>query len=95
LLYVNIDWIYSFADRDLMIRHRGGGIGHLQDVCSIDHDSEQNDMAAEDSTRPRGDSNVTVEFDSESEIDDDMGSGSEQGDDDVFEDEESDGYVTL
>jgi hypothetical protein len=91
------DWIYSFADRDLMIRHHGGGIGHLQDVRSVDH--EQNDMvpedsAAEDDTRPRGESNVAVESDSESETDCDMGSGSER-DDDFSEDEESEGYATL
>ena len=91
------DWIYSFADRDLMIRHYGGGIGHLQDVHSVDF--EQNDMvqdnsAAEDDTRPRGESNVTVESDSKLE-NDDMGSGSERGADDFSEDEESDGYATL
>jgi hypothetical protein len=91
------DWIYSFVDRDLMIRHHGGGIGHLQDVRSVDH--EQNDMvpedsAAEDDTRPRGESNVAVESDSESETDCDMGSGSER-DDDFSEDEESEGYATL
>jgi len=80
-----------------MIRHHGGGIGHLQDVRSVDH--EQNDMvpedsAAEDDTRPRGESNVAVESDSESETDCDMGSGSER-DDDFSEDEESEGYATL
>ena len=92
------DSIYSFADRDLMMRHHGGGIGHLQDVYCVDH--EQNDMvqedlgAAEDGTRPtgRGESNVTIEHVSESEGDYDMGSGSERGDD--SEDEESDGYAT-
>lgn len=94
----------SFADRDLMIRHHGGGIGHLQDdrVSSVDH--EQNDMvqegsgAVEDGTRPRGESNVAVEYesDSESETDYDMGSGSERGDDldDFSSDEDSDGYAT-
>ena len=93
------DWIHSFADRDLMIRHHGGGIGHLRDVYSVDHEPE-NDMVqegsgpAEDSTRPRGESNVTVEYDSESETDSDMGSGSERGDDDFSEDGESDGYAT-
>ena len=80
------DWIYSFADRDLMIRYYGGGIGHLQDVYSVDH--EQNDMVqedledvedVEDGIRPRGKSNVTIESDSlsESGTDYDMGSGSE------------------
>jgi hypothetical protein len=95
------DWIYSFADRDLMIRHYGGGIGHLQDVYSVDH--EQNDMVQEDSEdveggiRPRGKSNVAVESDSDSESgtdDYDTGFGSERGDDDFSEDEESDGYAT-
>jgi hypothetical protein len=95
-------WLYSFADRDLMIRHYGGGIGHLQDVYSVDH--EQNDMMpvvqedsgdAEDGIRPTGKSNVAVESDSESGTDDcDMGFGSERGDDDFSEDEESDGYAT-
>jgi hypothetical protein len=91
----NTDWIYSFADRDLMIRHHGGGIGHLKDFCSID--DEQNGMvqedswAAEDGTRPRGESNVAVDSDSESETDYDTGSGSERGDDDSSED---DGYAT-
>ena len=72
----NTDWIYSFADRDLMIRHHGGGIGHLQDFCSVDH--EQNGMvqedsrAAEDGTRPSGESNVTVDSDSELETDYDI-----------------------
>jgi hypothetical protein len=96
---------YSFADRDLMIRHQGGGIGHLQDVrvSSVDH--EHNDMvqedsgAVEDGTRPgpRGESNVAVESDSsESETDYDMGSGSERGDDldDFSSGEDSDGYAT-
>ena len=92
------DWIYSFADRDLLICHHRGGIGHLQDVRSVDH--EQNDMvqdesAAEDDTRPRGEINVAVESDSELETDYDMGSGSERGDNDFSEDEESDGYATL
>ena len=96
-------WIYSFADRDLMIRHHGGGIGHLQGVrvCSVDHDQNDTDMvqedsgAAEDDTRPRGDSesNVAVESDTASETDYDMGSGSdsERSDDDFSEDE---GYAT-
>ena len=89
------DWVYSFADRDLMIRHHGGGVGHSQDVRSIDH--EKNDMVQEDSgivedgIRPRG---VAVESDSESETDYDMGSGSERCDDDFSEDELSDGYAT-
>ena len=96
------DWIYSFLDCDLMICHHGGGIGHLQDVHSVDH--EQNDMvqdnsAAEGDTRCRGESNVGVESESESETNYDMGSvsGSERGDnsDDFSEDEESDGYATL
>jgi hypothetical protein len=58
------DWIYSFADRDLMIRHHGSGIGHLQDAYCVQVDHEQNDMAqedlgaAEDGTRPSGESNV-------------------------------------
>jgi hypothetical protein len=101
-IYLDTDWIYSFADRDLMIRHYGGGIGHLQDVCFVDQ--EENDMvqdsedsgAAEDGTRPVGGNNVAVESDSESETDYDMpvGSGSERGDDDFSEDEESDGYAT-
>ena len=99
-IYNNTDWIYSFADRDLMIRHHGGGIGHLQDVRSVDHEPEQNDMVQEDSgtvedgTRLRGESNVAVESESESETDYDMSSGSERGDDDFSEDEESDGYAT-
>ena len=81
-----------------MIRHHGGGIGHLQDVRSVDH--EQNDMiqeysATEDDTRTRGGSRVAVESDSEPETDYDMGSGSERGDDDFSEDDESDGYATL
>jgi hypothetical protein len=81
-----------------MIRHYGGGVGHLQDVYSVDH--EQNDMVqeepgdAEDGIRPRGESNVAVESDCELETDYDMGSGSERGDNDFSEDEESDGYAT-
>jgi hypothetical protein len=77
-----------------MIRHHGGGIGHLQDFCSIDH--EQNGMVQEDSwaeeddTRPRSESDVVVESDSESEMD----SGSERGENDFSDDDESDGYAT-
>jgi hypothetical protein len=93
-------WIYSFADRDLMIRHHGGGIGHLQDVCSAD--PEQNDLdmvqedsgTAEDDTRSRSESNVAVESDSESETDYDMDSGSERGENGSSDDDESDGYAT-
>ena len=87
-----------FADRDLMIRHLGGGIGHLQDFCCVDH--EQNGMvqedsrAAEDGTRPSGESNVAVDSDSELETDYDMDSGSERGNNDSSEDDESDGYAT-
>ena len=74
-----------------MIHHHGGGIGDLQDVCSVDHEPEQNDMvqeeslagAGEDGTRP-GESDVTVESDSMSETDYDMGSGSERGDNGFF-----------
>jgi hypothetical protein len=91
------DWTYSFADRDLLVRHHGGGIGHLQDVRSIDHG--QNDMvqedsgAVEDGIKAQGESNVAVESDSDSETDYDMGSGSERGG--FTEDEdESDGYAT-
>lgn len=84
-----------------MMRHHGGGIGHLQDFCSVD--DEQNGMvedsrAAEDGTRPRGDSNVAVDSDKESETDFDTGSGSERGDDSddssEYDDSESDGYAT-
>jgi hypothetical protein len=93
-----------------MIRHYGGGIGHLHDVCSVDH--EQNGMvqdsqdsedsgAAEDGSRAGGENNVaavTVGSDSasESETDYDMGSGSERGDasGDSSEDNESGGYAT-
>jgi hypothetical protein len=93
-------WIYSFSDRDLMMRHHGGGIGHLQDVCAVDHDQNDSDMvqedsgAAEDGTRPRGESNVAVESDSELETDYDMDSGSERGENDSLDDDESDGYAT-
>jgi hypothetical protein len=97
------DWIYSFADRDLMIRHHGGGIGHLQDVRVSSADHEHNGMEQEDSgtvedgTRPgrRGEINIAVESDS-SESDYDMGSGSERGDDsdDFLSDEDLDGYAT-
>ena len=96
-IFNDTDWIYSFADCDLMIRHYGGGIGHLQDVRSVDpeqNDMVQDDSAAEDDTRPRGESNVAVESDSELE-NDDMGSGSERSANDFSEDEESDGYATL
>jgi hypothetical protein len=94
------DWIYSFADRDLMIRHYGGGIGHLQDVYSVNHHG-QNDMVqedsrgAEDGIRPRGKSNVAVESDCELEID--YGLWLREGCDDGFsvdDSEESDGYAT-
>ena len=83
-----------------MIHHRGGGIGHLQNVHSVDHeqnDTVQDSSAAEGDTTWRGESNTSVESDSESETDYDMGSGSERGDDsdDFSEDEESDGYATL
>ena len=47
-----------------MICHYGGGIGHLQDVCSVGHeqnDMVQDDSAAEDDTKPRSESNVAVE----------------------------------
>jgi hypothetical protein len=95
------DWIYSFADRDILIRHHGlgGGIGNLQDFCSaVDH--EQNDMlekdsesgAVEDDTRPKGESNVAVESHSDLETDYDVGSGSERCDSDDFS--EDDGYGT-
>jgi hypothetical protein len=81
-----------------MMRHHGGGIGHFQDVRSVDR--EQDEMVQEESgaggdgTRPRGDSDVAVESDSMSETDYDTGSGSERGDDGFSEDEESDGYAT-
>ena len=72
----------------------------ISQMHSVDH--EQNDMvqdslAAEGDTMRRGESNISVESDSESETDYDMGSGSERGDDsdDFSEDEESDGYATL
>ena len=97
----NTDWIYSFADRDLMIRHHGGGIGHLQDFCSVDHEQNHDGMvqsdswAAEDGTRSRSESNVAVESqDSESETDYDMDSGSGRGENDSSDDDESDGYAT-
>jgi hypothetical protein len=94
----NTDCICSFADRDLMMRHHGGGVGHLQDFCAVD--DEQNDMvqedswAAEDVTGFRSEDNVAVESDSESETDDDMGYGSERGENDSLDDDESDGYGT-
>jgi hypothetical protein len=81
-----------------MIRHHGGGIGHLQDFCSVD--DEQNGMvqedswAAEDGTMSRSEINVAVESDSESETDYDMDSGSERGENDSSDDDESDGYAT-
>ena len=86
----NTDWINSFADRDLMIRHHGGGIGHLQDFRSVD--DEQIGMVKEDSaenthTRSRSDSNVAVESESESETD--YNFTEESGSDD-----ELDGYAT-
>ena len=93
----NTDWIYSFADRDLMMRHHGGGIGHLRDFCSVDEQNgmvEEDSWAAEDVTRSRGESNVAVESDSESETGYDTGYGSERGDDDSSEDDKSDGYAT-
>ena len=94
----NTDWIYSFTDHDLMIRHHGGVIGHLQDFCSVDHKQngmvQENSWAAGDGTRPRGESNVAVDSDSESETDYDMGSGSEMSDNDYSEGVESDSYVT-
>ena len=94
----NTDWIYSFTDRDLMIRHHGGGIGHLQDFCSVDHEQngmvQENSWAVGDGTRPRGESNVAVDSDSELETDYDMGSGSEMSDNDYSEGVELDGYVT-
>jgi hypothetical protein len=85
-----------------MMRHHGGGIGHLQDFHSVDH--EQNDMAEEDTwdvdledgTRPRGESSVTVDSDSdpESETDYDASSGSDRGDNDSSGDDELNGYAT-
>jgi hypothetical protein len=83
-----------------MMRHHGGGIGHLQDFHSVDH--EQNGMAEEDpwvvaledGTRPRGESSVAVDSDSESETDYDASSGSDRGDNDSSEDDELDGYAT-
>ena len=81
-----------------MVRHHGGGIGHLQDFCSVD--DEQNGMVqedssgAEDDTRFRNESNVTVESDSESETDYDMDFGSERGGNDSADDDESVGYAT-
>jgi hypothetical protein len=94
----NTDWIYSFSDRDLMIRHHGGGIGHLQDFCSVDHEknvmAQLDSWAAEDGIRPGDESNVAVESDSESETDYGTSSGSERSDNDSSEDDESDGYAT-
>ena len=79
-----------------MIRHHGGGIGHLQDFCSVD--DEQNGMVQEDSCAAedgtRSENNVAVESDSESETDCDMDSGSERGENDSSDDDESDGYAT-
>ena len=83
-----------------MIRHHGGGIGHLQDFSSVD--DEQNGMVqevsdsrfAEDGTRSRSESNVAVESDSESDTDYDMDSGSERGENNSSDDDESDGYAT-
>lgn len=93
----NTDWIYSFADRDIMMRHHGGGIGHMQDFCIFDGEQngmEEDSWAAEDGARPRGEINVGVDSDSGSETDYDTGSGSEGGDDDSSEDDGSDGYAT-
>ena len=94
----NTDWIYSFANHDLMIRHHGGGIGHLQDFCSVDHKQngmvQENSWAVGDGMRPRGESNVADDSDSELETDYDMGSGSEMSDNDYSEGVESDSYVT-
>ena len=96
--YNNTDWICSFSDRDLMIRHRGGGIGHLKDFCSVD--DEQNGLvqvdsqAAEGGSWARGQSNIIVDSDNESETDYDADYGSESGGDDDSEDDESNGYAT-
>ena len=81
-----------------MICHHGGGIGHLQDFCSVDHKQncmvQENSWAVGDGTRPRGESNVAVDSDSESETDYNMGSGSEMSDNDYSQGVESEGYAT-
>jgi len=70
----------------------------LKDFCSVD--DEQNGVvqvdsqAAEGGSWARGESNVVVDSDNESGTDYDADYGSESGDDDSSEDDESNGYAT-